>query len=169
MSKSRKIKPNAKPPRSLAGLRLLIGIAVLAAGLIWWNNSRRADVPVGNVAGVAPGTKAPAVAAAPVPAALQRLKGRWLRPDGGYVVEIRNVETDGKLDVTYSNPRSIHVAKADAAQEGALTKVFIELRDVGYPGCTYNLTYDAANDQLAGIYFQAALQQQFEVIFERMK
>jgi hypothetical protein len=45
--------------------------------------------------------------------------------------------------------------------------VFVELRDVNYPGSTYALTYDAERDQLKGIYYQAAMQQQFEVFFVR--
>ena len=49
-----------------------------------------------------------------------------------------------------------------------VVKVFIELRDANYPGSTYNLTYDPQSDQLQGIYYQAALQQQFEVVFLRM-
>jgi hypothetical protein len=96
-----------------------------------------------------------------------KLKGRWLRPDGGYILEIHNVEADGKMDATYNNPKPIHVAKAEASQAGATTKVFVELRDVHYPGSTYNLTYAAESDQLTGIYYQAALQQQFEVVFVR--
>ena len=51
--------------------------------------------------------------------------------------------------------------------DGAATKVFIELRDVNYPGSTYDLTYEPKNDRLHGIYYQAALQQQFEVVFVR--
>ena len=48
------------------------------------------------------------------------------------------------------------------------TKVFIELRDVNYPGSTYDLTYNPQADQLQGSYYQAALQQQFDVSFVRM-
>ena len=69
----------------------------------------------------------------------------------------------------YFNPKSIHVAKAEASRDGDATKVFIELRDVNYPGSTYTLTYDPASDQLKGIYYQAAEQQRFPVIFMRMK
>jgi hypothetical protein len=47
--------------------------------------------------------------------------------------------------------------------------VFVELRAPGYPGSTYTLTYDPTRDQLAGIYFQAALQQRFDVVFMRMQ
>jgi len=109
----------------------------------------------------------------PVPAAsrasYEKLPGKWLRPDGGYILEIRSVAPDGKMDARYFNPRPINVAKAEASQEGASVKVFIELRDVNYPGSTYTLTYDSTNDRLYGIYFQAALRERFEVSFGRLK
>jgi len=111
----------------------------------------------------------PPVSAASPGSKFEKLQGRWVRPDGGYVLEIRSAATDGKLDASYFNPRPINVAKAAALQDGQAVKVFIELRDVNYPGSTYTLVYDAASDQLQGIYYQAALQQQFEVFFERQK
>jgi len=43
----------------------------------------------------------------------QRIAGKWLRPDGGYVLELRDVKEDGTLRVSYFNPRPIHVAKAE--------------------------------------------------------
>ncbi|MFC1834605.1 hypothetical protein ACFL2Q_07715 [Thermodesulfobacteriota bacterium] len=99
----------------------------------------------------------------------RELTGRWRRPDGGYVIDIKEVDSTGKMDVAYSNPKPINVSRAEATQEGSTTKVFIELRDAGYPGCTYTLTYDPQTDQLKGIYFQAAIQQNFKVIFFRLK
>jgi len=89
--------------------------------------------------------------------------------DGGYILEIRDVDTGGKIDAVYLNPQPISVARADAAREGATVKVFVELRAPGYPGSTYTLTYDPQRDQLAGTYFQAALRQSFDVVFVRMK
>ena len=104
----------------------------------------------------------------PTPKAdFQKLKGKWLRPDGGYVLDIKSVAEGGKLDASYVNPRPIHVAKAEASQVDDAVKVFIELRDVNYPGSTYDLTYDPQSDSLQGIYYQAALQQRFEVVFVR--
>ena len=32
------------------------------------------------------------------------LKGRWLRPDGGYIIQIRSVDGSGKMDAGYFNP-----------------------------------------------------------------
>jgi hypothetical protein len=98
---------------------------------------------------------------------LKSLLGRWLRPDGGYVIEIRKIGANNKLDAGYFNPGPIHVSRAEASREGDKIKIFVELQDVGYPGSTYTLTYDQQRDLLTGTYFQAALQQTFEVLFVR--
>jgi len=97
------------------------------------------------------------------------LEGRWLRPDGGYIIQIRSVDATGKMDAGYFNPRPIKVSRAEATKESGKTKVFVELNDVGYPGSTYTLTYDAKDDVLRGIYYQAAMKQSFDVYFTRMK
>jgi hypothetical protein len=145
-----------------------IFLAVLAAGFLsGCGNKDDAPLPAPPAAAASP-TNQPAAAPAPSPA-FAKLKGKWLRPDGGYILEIRSVDPGGKMDAAYLNPRPINVAKAQATQEGAATKVFIELRDVNYPGSTYNLAYQAEGDKLTGIYYQAALQQQFEVVFVRAK
>lgn len=102
------------------------------------------------------------------PARVRALQGRWGRTDGDYVIEIRKVDPDGRVEAAYFNPRPIRVSQASAAQEGATTKVFIELRDTGYPGCTYRLGYDPQTDSLQGVYYQAAMQQQYDVIFVRL-
>ena len=112
--------------------------------------------------------QAPAAAAKAAPS-LDTLVGRWVRSEGGYVVEIRSVAPDGKLQASYFNPRSIHVAKADASRKGSALEVFLELRDVNYPGSTYTLTYDAKADRLVGRYFQAVARETFDVFFVRMK
>jgi hypothetical protein len=97
------------------------------------------------------------------------LKGRWLRPDGGYIIQVRSIDDSGKMDAGYFNPRPINVSKAHATRESGKMKVFIELRDAGYPGSTYALTYDPKEDVLRGVYFQAAVKQNFDVYFTRMK
>ena len=97
------------------------------------------------------------------------LKGRWQRPDGGYVLEIRAVDASGKIDAAYLNPKPINIAKAEATRDGSTLKVLVELRAPNYPGSTYTLTYDPQQDQLRGIYFQAVQQQNFNVNFVRMK
>ena len=97
------------------------------------------------------------------------LNGHWLRPDGGYILDIKAVDASGKIDAVYLNPKPINIAKAKATREGSIVKVFVELRAPNYPGSTYTLTYDREQDQLRGIYFQAVQQQSFDVYFVRMK
>jgi hypothetical protein len=43
----------------------------------------------------------------------------------------------------------------------------MELQGQGYPGSTYTLKYNPEYDAMVGIYFQAVIQQPFEVIFQR--
>jgi hypothetical protein len=100
---------------------------------------------------------------------LQKLKGRWLRPDGGYVIEIRQVDASGQLEASYFNPNPIRVVNSVAKHDGPAVKVYLELNDVNYPGCKYDLTYLPNRDLLVGTYFQAALQQTFDVFFQRTK
>jgi hypothetical protein len=145
-------------------ITLLLSVAIIAALAFFLLRGRQI---------VAQSSSPPAnketVTALEAKAGFDRLKGRWLRPDGGYVIEIRNIEANGKMAAGYFNPRPINVSRAEASQEGTTTKVFIELRDKNYPGSTYTLTYDPQSDQLKGTYFQAALQQSFDVVFIRMK
>ena len=101
-------------------------------------------------------------------AGFQKLKGRWRRPDGGYIMAINSIAETGAMDAAYFNPYPIHVGNAVASRDGSLTKVFLELRDINYPGSTYSLSYDPAGDRLQGTYYQAVEQQSFRVIFERM-
>ncbi|EGV18685.1 hypothetical protein [Thiocapsa marina] len=95
------------------------------------------------------------------------LMGRWVRPDGGYLITIQGVDADGRLDAAYRNPNPLPFAKAQASRIGNAIKVFLELRAGGYNGSTYSLSYDPANDVLHGVYYQAAAQQQYDVYFER--
>ena len=97
------------------------------------------------------------------------VKGRWVRPDGGYVIEIRGVDAGGRLQAAYYNPKPISVSRAEAARLGAAITIFIELRAPGYPGSTYTLVHDPQGDRLQGIYHHAGLQEDFEVVFVRGK
>lgn len=85
------------------------------------------------------------------------------------MLAVSGVAPDGKATASYFNPRPIHVARAEAKLEGALVGLFVELRDVNYPGSTYTLAHDAATDQLKGIYYQAAQGAQYEVAFARRR
>jgi len=104
---------------------------------------------------------------AQVPPDMMALRGRWVRTDGGYVIDIKSVDPGGQMQAAYYNPNPINVSRAQAARSGAAVTVFLELRAPGYPGSTYTLIHDPQSDTLKGIYHQAALQQNFEVVFVR--
>ncbi len=141
-------------------------LPVLIAGLV---AVRCGEAEGGRPVAPAPAAQTTGAAATPPAAEFAKLQGRWLRPDGDYVLEIRGVDRDGKMDAGYFNPRAIHVATAAASATGAAVNVFIELRDENYPGSTYALTYDPAADRLNGTYFQAAIRETFEVQFVRLR
>ena len=100
---------------------------------------------------------------------LNKLVGRWLRPDGGYILEIRSAAPDGKLDVGYFNPKPIHVARAEWVMKDNILYALVELQDVNYPGSTYGLEYKVGSDHLVGTYFQAIEKSTYEVEFVREK
>jgi len=97
------------------------------------------------------------------------LVGRWVRPDGGYVVTINSVSADGKLDASYANPNPLPFSRAEASRDGNEIRVFLELTAGGYGGSTYTLTYGPAEDVLRGVYYQAVAQQRYDIYFERAK
>jgi hypothetical protein len=152
---------------SATGIRSLVGaLAVIVAVGAFLVLRPVSTSPSPAPPPVSPPASAPAEPAKSTsPAGHERLVARWLRPDGGYILEIRSAAADGKLDAGYFNPNPIHVARAEWASKDGKLGMFVELRDVNYPGSTYDLIYDPQSDSLTGIYYQAALQQQFEVAF----
>jgi phosphoglycolate phosphatase-like HAD superfamily hydrolase len=97
----------------------------------------------------------------------QKLVGQWLRPDGGYILDIEYCHPDGKMEAGYYNPRPINISKAQATRIAGKTELFVELRDAGYPGSYYTLTFDSERNRLDGIYHHLGLNQKFEVYFIR--
>ena len=98
-----------------------------------------------------------------------KLVGDWSRTDGDYIISIRNVDPNGNVQAAYFNPNPINVYQAKFSfQENAL-KLFLELRDKGYPGSKYNLSYNSGQDILEGTYFAAQIQELYEVVFLRTK
>ena len=98
---------------------------------------------------------------------LSVLTGAWSRPDGGYLIVIKSVGTNGQLEAMYFNPKPLPFAKAQASRVGTMLRVDLELQAGGYAGSTYALEYDPASDRLKGVYFQAVAKQKFEVYFVR--
>ncbi len=146
------------------GLLILLTIAAFAIMAHFIFSSKQAMVP----AAATPAARERA-AGSEAKIGIERLKGNWVRPDGGYLLAIKEIDEQGKITAAYFNPRPINISRAEAARQGATLKVFVELRDVNYPGATYSLAYDPLKDQLKGIYVQPALQESFDVVFVRRK
>jgi hypothetical protein len=137
-----------------------ISIVIAAAGwFVWRSQTAEVEQPTSLVR-----NKTTAVTAEQI----KTIVGRWRRPDGGYVLEIRGLgDGAGELDAGYFNPRPINVSEARVVTSGRGLHVFVELRDEGYPGATYQLVHDAAKDQLTGVYHQPSVNQSFDVYFVR--
>jgi hypothetical protein len=111
----------------------------------------------------------PTIASEPLPdpAIREKLIGRWVRPDGGYVIHVKEIKPDGSVVAEYFNPKEIHVSEANVSVWKGFDQLFVKLDDKGYPGSTYKLYYYAKKDQLAGFYYQAVVKETFEVLFIR--
>jgi len=149
----------AKPRRTLWVIGALGAVVVIAVVVAVSRSPKPPASP----------TRDPAALTVPDQASPDRLTGRWLRPDGGYVIEVRSAQGNGVLDAAYFNPRPINVSRAEWRRDNGRLQVFIELRDTNYPGSTYTLRYAPQQDRLVGDYFQAVHQQTFDVEFVRQK
>ena len=157
-----KAKQSRQNQQSLSGRKSFLPLAivvvlVIVAAVVWMTKNEEQ----------APATTKPVSTRQPNRTILQSLVGKWVRPDGGYVILIRSVYQNGTVDAEYLNPRSIHVSRAEASGGDDTARLFIELSDVGYPGSTYTLTYKRETDVLTGIYYQAVQGQDYEVLFVR--
>ncbi len=162
---------NAKP-HSLS--RPIIIWAILGVGVIAVCVFAAWRINAGRRTPAAPSENAPAQTT-PVPPSASRsadfktLVGRWVRTDSPYVIEIRDVGNDGQLEAAYFNPRPINVSRAEARQKDGALGIFVELRDVNYPGSSYALVYDSKTDMLQGVYFQAVQKRRYDVTFARLQ
>ncbi len=144
-------------PRGIARVRIAATFAILlAAGLAAVGAQARGEKD-----------DAASASAPKQQAGFATLQGRWVRPDGGYVVYVTGVDDNGTLAATYANPRPLPFAVARAARENGAIKVYLELRAGGYNGSSYTLTYDPVRDVLKGVYYQANAGQSFDVYFVR--
>ena len=147
--RTRKVR---RPGRWMVGV-VLVAVVVVGGYWIWGKNAAAPEPAPSKLPGPSP----------------SKLIGRWFRPDGGYVLELSDCAPDGVLMAAYFNPRPINVARGEWKLQDGQLRVFVELRDVNYPGSTYTLAYDPATDRLAGVYFQAVQRQRFEVEFQRTR
>jgi hypothetical protein len=152
---------------------------VLSASLALWtiscNETRSPEEQSPQAARSAPAQdESAAVPAAPtappaVAADRNRLAGTWERTDAPYQLVISGIAEDGTLTAAYLNPNPIKVSKANWVDAKDVISVFVELRDVNYPGSNYTLTYFPDRDMLIGKYFQAVQGMTYDVVFARAK
>jgi hypothetical protein len=103
----------------------------------------------------------------PAAPALGKITGRWLRPDGGYVLVLENIRDGGMVTASYFNPSPIPVAESKWAAEGSELHVFVKFDHPNYPGSYYYLVYDPASDRLKGAYYQAVYDRTYSIEFIR--
>ncbi len=142
----------------------IIGFALVALGI---GACKKPTETTATAPGPAAKELTAKTAVSAVPDPVRKLLGRWMRADGGYVLELKKADLSGVMEAGYFNPKPINVSRAIWMQGGAGLQVMVELNDVGYPGATYVLTYDAQGDRLAGQYTQPAMQQTFDIEFVR--
>ena len=98
------------------------------------------------------------------------LPGRWVRPDGGYVINIKSVDASGKLDAAYANPNPLPFARAEAghgmARPSSFSSRFVPAATTDRPT---PLPTTRRADVLKGVYYQAVAQQKFDVFFTRVQ
>lgn len=137
MAKLKPVKKNAPPappkksPWVIAGLAL----AILALVIVFQPSLVAPPAPARPASNSVHSSSATNVEPTTVQAGHpDRPVGNGVRPDGGYVLEIRSATADGKLAARYLNPSPINVARAEWQQKEGKLHVFVELRDVNYPG-----------------------------------
>jgi hypothetical protein len=86
----------------------------------------------------------------------EKLVGKWVRPDGGYILVIKNVRFDGSIEAEYLNPNRISISKAHVKTELGKINIFVE-----------TLTYDKDTDSLVGVYHHLGINKKFDVHFMR--
>ncbi len=96
-----------------------------------------------------------------------QITGEWLRTDGNYVFNIEKFNADSTLQAVYLNPKPIHIVETRWKLQDGFVYFFIKFEDEGYPGSYYSLGYLPEEDKLYGFYYQAQMNQEFEVVFER--
>jgi hypothetical protein len=141
---------------------LAVSLVMFGAGV-----SCKKETPALSSAQPAPTSPSMPAKAAAVPEPVRKVFGKWMRSDGGYVLEIRGADLSGVIDAAYFNPKSIKVSRAIWMQGAEGFQIVVELNDVGYPGATYVLSHDPQTDRLVGKYNQPQMQQTFDIEFVR--
>jgi hypothetical protein len=131
-------RPSSRRPSTTSGVRrvsVLTATLVLAVGIVAAVVLLRGRQP-GGMGLPLPSAPAPRISLAATAdsaeAGFRALSGRWLRPDGGYILDIRHVDARGKMDAAYLNPRPIPVARAEATRDGSTFRRARKEVDMGH-------------------------------------
>ena len=124
-----------------------------------------------NEAAVVTDTSVQAIETAPQQVVVDKnkLAGAWERTDAPYQLKISELAEGGSMKAGYFNPNPINVDKASWINDNGQLQMYIELRDVNYPGSNYTLTYYPQQDMLSGRYYQAVEGVTYPVEFTRVK
>jgi uncharacterized protein (UPF0333 family) len=96
-----------------------------------------------------------------------KIMGSWVRPDGGYVLELKSVNKNGVIKASYFNPNPINISEAKTEMNSNIITVYIKLQAPGYNGSYYMLTYDPESDKLIGVYHQMVINENYKIYFNR--
>lgn len=165
-----KQKVQNNPGKSSKLIWTCIGvIAIALCALVIWKTSDSKSQPPSDPPSVAVEKENTPLPKVPSKSdEFKKFVGKWSRTDAPYVIEIKGVNEDGKLDAAYYNPRTINVSIAEIRQKNDTMELFLELRDTNYPGSSYTLAYNQATDMFQGVYFQAVMGQNYNVAFRRI-
>lgn len=97
------------------------------------------------------------------------VNGNWTRTDSEYRIEILELYENGKIKAGYFNPDPINIGDTRWSANNGKLNIYIELKDINYPGSKYNLNYIPDKDILTGEYFQAVEGTTYQVAFARKK
>ncbi|HAV12345.1 MAG TPA: hypothetical protein DCX06_02450 [Opitutae bacterium] len=78
--------------------------------------------------------------------------GAWTRGDGGYTIEVAPSAAIDGVVVKYFNPDSINVERSNFDLTGEEPRLQFVLRDTGYPGSSYELSFLSERRVLIGTY-----------------
>jgi len=156
-----KIIDSKSSNKRLLAAGIIAAMVTLVAIVLWWQGDR--IFPASNSDTTIREHNLQSISPDPT-----TLIGQWIRQDGGYVIRIESFIAPDKLTASYFNPNPIHVSQASYNVTDGKLGVFVQLQDTGYPGCTYKLTYDAANGALVGEYYQAAMNETYQIAFARV-
>jgi hypothetical protein len=48
----------------------------------------------------------------------------WVRPEGGYIIRLKDIKPDGSIDISYYNAKKINIAEANVSEWKGVKKLF---------------------------------------------